>query len=80
MVEAIDAISRRLTDKTYPEYIERVAQNPLALRVKLADLRDNLDPRRVSTALLSAETLEEYRTAQRRLIATQALASALTDN
>jgi (p)ppGpp synthase/HD superfamily hydrolase len=46
VVEALDAISRRPRE-TYHDYIERVAANPLARRVKLCDLADNLEPRRL---------------------------------
>lgn len=65
---AIDALSKRDQD-TYAEYIERVVhcRNPLALRVKLADLRDNLDERRQSTGMLSAETKQKYMDAVLRL-------------
>jgi (p)ppGpp synthase/HD superfamily hydrolase len=38
---AIDAITRRDTE-TYKQYIARLAQNPLALKVKCADLKENL--------------------------------------
>lgn len=62
VVNAVDAISRR-EDETYVEYIERVSQNPLAARVKLADLHDNLDPRRRSTGLMPEIDLRKYRAA-----------------
>lgn len=39
--DAIRVITRR-KDETYNEYIERVKQNPLALRAKVADLITNL--------------------------------------
>ncbi len=32
----------------YMEYIERICQNPLAVRVKYADLQDNMDVSRIS--------------------------------
>src|ERR1041385_8633485 len=47
VVEAIDALSRR-KGESYQTYLERVDRNPLAVRVKMADLHDNLDERRVS--------------------------------
>ncbi len=70
VVEAIDAISRR-KDESYADYIERVAQNPLATRVKLADLRDNLDGRRHSTGMLSEETKRKYQDAHDTLVRRQ---------
>ena len=43
VVAAVDAISRRSdAGETYRAFIARAGQNPLAARVKLADLRDNL--------------------------------------
>jgi (p)ppGpp synthase/HD superfamily hydrolase len=66
VLEAIDAISRR-HDETYPAYIERVARNPLAVRVKLADLHDNLDRRRLSTGMLSTATILKYYNAAAKL-------------
>lgn len=38
---ALDAITRR-KEETYAEYIERVAANPKAKRIKVCDLRHNL--------------------------------------
>jgi (p)ppGpp synthase/HD superfamily hydrolase len=42
---AVDCLTRR-RGETYEAMIERVAMNPLARQVKLADLADNLDPQR----------------------------------
>ncbi len=67
IVDALDAISR-CSQETYHDYIERVALNSLATRVKLADLRDNLDERRHSTRSLSDETRRKYRDAAIRLV------------
>jgi (p)ppGpp synthase/HD superfamily hydrolase len=50
-VEAIEALSKRDgehgSDEGYVRFIERVARNALARRVKLADLEDNLDTSRL---------------------------------
>jgi (p)ppGpp synthase/HD superfamily hydrolase len=40
-VEAIDALTRR-EGETYGDFILRVSKNPLAVLVKLSDLKDNL--------------------------------------
>jgi len=45
VVDALEAISRREGER-YGSYIERVAANPLAVRVKLADLNDSGRARR----------------------------------
>ena len=44
MPRAVDAVVAltHLPAETYEEYIERVADNPMARLVKLADLADNL--------------------------------------
>lgn len=41
-LDAIDHLTRK-EDETYFDYINRVTKNELATRVKLNDLRDNLD-------------------------------------
>jgi len=41
IVDAIDALSRR-PEESYTNYIERLAQNALAVTVKLADLKHNI--------------------------------------
>jgi (p)ppGpp synthase/HD superfamily hydrolase len=47
VVAAVVAITRLDSDQG-DEYYERVKQNPLALKVKKADLDDNEDPERVA--------------------------------
>jgi (p)ppGpp synthase/HD superfamily hydrolase len=42
IVQAVDCLTRR-DGEPYAAMIERIAPNPLARRVKLADLADNLD-------------------------------------
>jgi (p)ppGpp synthase/HD superfamily hydrolase len=42
IVDAVDAISRRKdAGESFSQYIQRVKHNPLATKVKIADLRDN---------------------------------------
>jgi (p)ppGpp synthase/HD superfamily hydrolase len=42
IVVAVDAISKRKdVDEPYSQYIRRVKENPLATKVKIADLQDN---------------------------------------
>lgn len=47
VVGAVDAISKR-PDEDRDSYYARVAANPLALKVKYADLADNGDPERLA--------------------------------
>jgi guanosine-3',5'-bis(diphosphate) 3'-pyrophosphohydrolase len=69
IVDAVDALTRRKHEgETYAAYIDRVARNPLARHVKLADLADNLRPERIGSlppeqaASLSKRYLAAYRT------------------
>jgi (p)ppGpp synthase/HD superfamily hydrolase len=63
IIEAVDALTRR-EDETYEQFILRIKPIPLARRVKLADLRDNMDIRRVKTiSAKDAERFECYRRA-----------------
>ena len=46
IIEAVDAVTRR-ADETYERFITRVSRNKLAVAVKLNDLTDNMDIRRL---------------------------------
>ncbi len=45
IVDGVDAMTRR-DNESYDEYIQRVLKNPVAIRVKMNDLTDNMDIRR----------------------------------
>lgn len=67
IVEAVDALTRR-DNETYEENIARIEKNPLAIRVKLNDLTDNMDIRRCDQ--LTEEDiprLQKYLNAYKRL-------------
>jgi phosphonatase-like hydrolase len=67
IIQAIDALSKK-SGESYVEFIERVAANPLAKRVKLADLEDNMDIRRLSEITeRDQERLRRYQSAWRHL-------------
>ena len=52
----------------YMEYIERVCENPLATRVKYADLQDNMDISRIpNPAEKDYARLEKYKKAKNRI-------------
>lgn len=57
ILKALDHITRR-TNETYEEYIERVMEDNLAIRVKLHDLADKMDLLHVQT--LSHADLKRY--------------------
>ena len=62
IVEAINHLSRR-EGETYEEFIQRIKPNPLARRVKLGDLLDNMDIRRNAT--LDEKALERFQRYQK---------------
>ncbi len=60
VVAAIDALTRR-EEESYEEFIQRLSPNPLARRVKLADLEHNMDVRRIgSVTSEDLERVEKY--------------------
>lgn len=48
VVQAVECLTHR-DQETYEEFIARVRTNAIARKVKLADLEDNMDMRRLST-------------------------------
>ena len=46
ILKAVDALTKR-KGESYKTSIERVKKNPLAVKVKIADLEDNMDIRRL---------------------------------
>jgi (p)ppGpp synthase/HD superfamily hydrolase len=46
ILDALDCVTRR-DSESYEQFVRRSASNPLARRVKLADLEDNMDLRRI---------------------------------
>ncbi|MFZ4826379.1 MAG: GTP pyrophosphokinase [Phototrophicaceae bacterium] len=63
VVNAVEALTRRL-DESYTAFIERISKNPLATRVKLADLEHNMDVRRLPGVTENdLSRLEQYRQA-----------------
>ncbi len=47
ILEVVDCLTRRKKE-SYEEFIERVERTPVARKIKLADLEDNMDMRRIS--------------------------------
>jgi (p)ppGpp synthase/HD superfamily hydrolase len=64
---ALDCLTKR-EGESYEAFIDRVRPHPLARRVKLADLEDNMDVRRLpSVGPRETERLARYRAAWARL-------------
>lgn len=67
VVAAVDCLTKR-PDEDYEPYLQRVEQNALAIRVKLADLRDNMTLTRLdSVSERDIARLQRYLTAWHRL-------------
>lgn len=67
---AVDCLTRR-DNESYDEFTQRVTKSPLAVSVKLNDLRDNMDLRRIPHLLEAkdVERLNKYLKAYRYLTA-----------
>jgi (p)ppGpp synthase/HD superfamily hydrolase len=67
VLEAVDCLTHR-DGESYEEFVERVRTNPIARQVKVADLEDNMNVRRISRlAAKDLERLEKYHRAWRVL-------------
>lgn len=47
IIEALDCVTKRSEDEDYDRFVARTRTNDLAIRVKLNDLSDNMDVRRM---------------------------------
>ena len=68
VLSLVDCLTRR-QGETYQNYISRIGENPAACRIKLADIADNLDPRRLPSLTPSdKKRMEKYQKAQTYLL------------
>ncbi len=58
ILDAVDSLTRRDDKETYDEFVGRARKNPIAVRVKMADLADNMDVRR--TGKVAAKDLKRF--------------------
>lgn len=76
VLAALDAVTRR-ADETYEDFVQRSAADPIGRRVKLADLADNMDLRRLPGVKdADSDRLERYQHAWRQLMAIEEAARA----
>ncbi len=69
VIDALKCVTKTSDDEDYTEFINRVKINPLAVKVKLNDLRDNMDIRRIPEVLESdLKRLNKYLKAYNELI------------
>ena len=68
VIEAVEALTKRRGGDDYDAFIRRVAPNPIARKVKLADLRDNSDLSRIAQPTEKDwRRIEKYRRAIQHL-------------
>ena len=48
VIEALKSVTKEFPNEDYELFIQRAMQNPIGRKVKIADLRDNLDVTRIS--------------------------------
>jgi len=67
VIIAVDCLTKR-EDEQYFDYIERIKTNPIAQKVKLADLEDNMDLRRIDNLTeKDLQRMERYHSAWKKL-------------
>ena len=63
VLQALECLTKRV-DEPYEQFIERVRKNPVARRVKIAGLEDNMNPQRLLVLDLDAlERIKKYHNA-----------------
>ena len=66
VIEALKCVTKLSKDEDYYEFIERVMANELARQIKLYDLKDNMDLRRIrEPSDEDLQRVEKYRKAYR---------------
>jgi (p)ppGpp synthase/HD superfamily hydrolase len=67
IIDAVDVLTKR-EEETYEEFIERVSGNTIAIKVKLADLEDNMDITRIRNLTdKDKQRIEQYHRAWKKL-------------
>lgn len=59
VIDTVRALTKT-REEMYPDYIKRVSRSPLARVIKLADLRDNTRPERLTTPALRRLAATRY--------------------
>ena len=69
IIDALRCVTKLSEDEPYEEFIQRVKSNPLAVAVKINDLTDNMDIRRLADITdKDAIRLRKYLKAYRELV------------
>lgn len=68
VIEALRCVTKLSEDENYDHFIDRVLTNPLAMRVKLLDLEDNMDMSRLNECTEGdIQRLQKYQKAYARI-------------
>ena len=68
VIEALRCVTKLSEDEDYDHFIDRVLTNPLAMRVKLLDLEDNMDMSRLDDCTEGdIQRLQKYQKAYARI-------------
>lgn len=68
IIDALKCVTKLFDDEPYDEFIQRVKSNPLAIAVKINDLTDNMDIRRLNDLSESDfKRLQKYLSAYKEL-------------
>lgn len=68
VIEALRCVTKLSEDEDYDHFIDRVLTNPLAMRVKLLDLEDNMDMSRLDECTEGdIQRLQKYQKAHDRI-------------
>ena len=71
VIDAIKCLTR-MKRESYARFIERIKEDPIAVRVKIADLEDNMDIKRLNMLTTKAiKRLKKYRKSRKHLISSQ---------
>ena len=69
ILRGLECVTKSHEDEPYYDFISRVLENPLAMEVKLADLEDNLDVRRLlEVTAQGAARISKYLEARQRIL------------
>lgn len=75
VIDCVDCLTRR-DGETYAEFIERCCENPMAIKIKLLDIADNMDVTRLDTlGENDLGRLKRYHRARKRLLDAQSAIS-----
>ena len=73
VIEALKSVTKKSDNEDYDSFIQRAIRNPIGRKVKIADLRDNLDVTRIpDIGEKDLQRISKYKKALKTLIANQA--------